>query len=192
MNCLGPERIYSYLDGLLPAEEARRVEDHLASCALCRDALEERRLLARAAESLPPLELPADFTLRVMAAVLPQQVSLRSWLTGFAVWLFTIFISLGVLAIATGERGGSFLMSLNQAAWHGLKNASLLFARFAALLVVTGRIVRSAGGLLVKGVLFLTSLLSPGVQAAAIALSLTFLAGLWFLLRKRRPIGEKT
>ncbi len=192
MNCPGPEQVYSYLEGFLAAEEARRFEGHLASCAPCREEVEERRLLARAAESLPRLELPADFTLRVMAAVSPQKVSLRSWLGGFAVWVSTIILSLGAVAVATGERGGSFLISLNQAAWHGLKNASLLLARFAALFVVTGRLVRSMGTILVKGVLLLTSLLSPGILTVAIVLSLTLLAGLWLLLRKGRLIGEKT
>jgi anti-sigma factor RsiW len=192
MSCLSPERIYSYLDGILPAEEARQAEDHLSSCAGCRAALEERRMLALATESLPPLELPPDFSARVITALSPGKVTLRSWLAALAFWLSSVVVTLGFFVLITGERGGGFLLSLVQAAWSGLKNASLLFARFATLVILAGRAVRYIVTFLVKGLVLVTSLISPGIQAAAIVLSLIILIGLWFLVGKGRLVGEKS
>lgn len=51
------ERLSEFLDGDLPAEEARRLEEHLESCASCRRTLEELRgvvVRARALEDRPP------------------------------------------------------------------------------------------------------------------------------------------
>jgi len=192
MSCLSPERIYSYLDGILPAEEARQAEDHLSSCAGCRAALEERRMLARAAESLPPLELPPDFSVRIIAALSSGKVTLRSWLAALAFWLSSVVVTLGLFVLITGERGGGFLLSLIQAAWAGLKNAILLFARFATLVILAGRAIRYIVTFLVKGMILVTSLVSPGIQAAAIVLFLAILIGLWFLVGRGRLVGERS
>lgn len=46
------ERLSAYLDGELGLEARRRVEQHLAACAECRDTLEDLRRLVRRARSL--------------------------------------------------------------------------------------------------------------------------------------------
>jgi len=106
--------------------------------------------------------------------------------------LSSVVVTLGLFVLITGERGGGFLLSLVQAAWSGLKNASLLFARFATLVILAGRAVRYIVTFLVKGLVLVTSLISPGIQAAAIVLSLIILIGLWFLVGKGRLVGEKS
>ena len=192
MKCLSPERIYSHLDGLLSAGEARQVEDHLSSCAACRVSVEERRRLTLAAERLPDLELPPDFAARVMAAIEPQRVPLGSVAAAFAIGVVSMFFAMAGFLLTTGGWSGRFLSGINQAGWGGLKNASLLFARFVALFAFAGRLLRYVLAILIKGFVLVASLFSPGAQAAAIVLSLILLAGLWLAARRGRLIGDQS
>ena len=84
MECYSEQTCALAVDGELPADEARRLRDHMATCRRCRqlvDALRaENRLLSECLQELPQeAAKPADFLLRrswvrgdlaVMAAVL--------------------------------------------------------------------------------------------------------------------------
>ncbi len=61
---LGP-----YLEELLSSEEKRLVEEHLVSCARCRDALEDLQRTAGLLRNLEEVEPPPWFTQKVMARV---------------------------------------------------------------------------------------------------------------------------
>lgn len=54
------ERLSEYLDGHLPADEARRMEAHLESCASCRETLEELRTVVARARALEDRVPPRD------------------------------------------------------------------------------------------------------------------------------------
>ncbi len=69
MTCLHIDQICLFIEKDLSLEEARKVERHLASCAKCRNAVDERRMLLQAAESLPVLQAPPDFPQQVMAKI---------------------------------------------------------------------------------------------------------------------------
>jgi anti-sigma factor RsiW len=57
------------VDGQLSAAEAPEVERHVAGCADCQATVETYRLLASALEDLEVPELPADFTVGVLARI---------------------------------------------------------------------------------------------------------------------------
>jgi anti-sigma factor RsiW len=54
------EIMTDYLEGALPAAEARRLERHLATCPGCTEYLEQMRTLAGSLGGLTEESLPAD------------------------------------------------------------------------------------------------------------------------------------
>ncbi|MDZ4698931.1 MAG: zf-HC2 domain-containing protein [Rhodothermales bacterium] len=53
-------QLNDYVDGLLPADDARAVERHLAECATCRTAVDDLRTLLADLLALPPVAPPSD------------------------------------------------------------------------------------------------------------------------------------
>ncbi|MCE9580929.1 MAG: zf-HC2 domain-containing protein [Planctomycetes bacterium] len=70
MNCQDAiERLSEYLDRALPQGEASAVESHLASCAACREELDELRKAIDAVKTLPKVRAPKNFAAGVMVAI---------------------------------------------------------------------------------------------------------------------------
>jgi len=65
----GPELIGDYVERLLPAREAARVEAHVAACASCRHEIAVEERLVAALSTLPALAPSEGFAARVMAGV---------------------------------------------------------------------------------------------------------------------------
>ena len=62
------ELISAALDGALSPEEQARLEAHLAQCPDCRTLYEDLSKLRQALRELPPMEIPAGLTERIMHA----------------------------------------------------------------------------------------------------------------------------
>lgn len=91
MSC-EPERVTGYVDDALQPSERAEVEAHLASCAACREQVEEERDLRTRLRALPSPELRPGFEQQVRAALAPRR-SRISWalpiaaaLTFLALW----------------------------------------------------------------------------------------------------------
>lgn len=54
------EIVTDYLDGALPAEEAKRLERHLETCPGCTDYVEQMRTIAGSLAGLDEQSLPAE------------------------------------------------------------------------------------------------------------------------------------
>jgi len=65
----------SYLDGDLSPQQRDEVEEHLASCAECREELEMLRLTLDALHDLPDLPAPAGFTDAVLSRIGEEAVT---------------------------------------------------------------------------------------------------------------------
>ena len=63
------ERLQEYVDGQLAPAETQAVEDHLATCAACREELALLRQVDDALARQPILAEPADLATRIMAQV---------------------------------------------------------------------------------------------------------------------------
>ncbi len=66
MSC-EPERITGYVDGELGPEERARVEEHLKTCAVCREQAEAERSLRAGLRTLPDVEPPPGIERRLRA-----------------------------------------------------------------------------------------------------------------------------
>jgi len=110
MTCLKIKDIYACLENDLPAELRTKFEEHLKSCHVCKQILEDRRVYLESISRLPDFELPPDFTDRVMAN-LPELGSLSGVWLALAGGIYFLFSLLAVILIA-GIKGSLFPVSL--------------------------------------------------------------------------------
>lgn len=61
---VGDEELNAYIDRELDDAARSRVEAHLESCAACREAVAELRMVSRALQALPHAQAPRSFALR--------------------------------------------------------------------------------------------------------------------------------
>lgn len=78
---IGDEELNAYIDGELDAAARSRVEAHIESCAVCREAVGELRAVSRALQSLPRAQAPRSFVL-CEADVEPAPAQPAGWLAG--------------------------------------------------------------------------------------------------------------
>jgi anti-sigma factor RsiW len=189
MSCLTISDLYDYLEEGLSPERMNKVREHLRSCRRCRRAVEERKIIAEAASTLPRIEVPEDFTERVMSRISQPKAPRSGWLIGLVSGTSMLAL-ISVVLIASGRNALEFFRSASQTFWESAKNAAVLAAKMAALLALFGRTFRSlleTGG---KSLSVLTSLLHPGVQVFILVLALGILASLFYGLRKKISIGD--
>jgi hypothetical protein len=102
------KELSAYCQGELPAEESRRVAEHLIGCHRCRSEFEEIKLGVKFAEHLPLIAAPDSLwdDLEVLIEkqspgskpryrILPVS---RNWRLGFAVVVATLVLTFGVVA----------------------------------------------------------------------------------------------
>jgi anti-sigma factor RsiW len=113
-TCPRPEDLYLYLEGELGPYKARALEEHLEACAVCREAMAEKRLLHEAFTSLPPFEVPEGFARSVMDS-LPEAEEIRAgWLAPLAAAVSALVIGLFGFYAFTGASLSDVLISLNR------------------------------------------------------------------------------
>ena len=90
-----------YVDGELAPDEAAAFEQHVETCAACRDRLEQRRALRRAIRRVPYRAAPER--LRAAVATAPRGRSIRPLLA----WAATLLlgVSLGAAGAVLARRG---------------------------------------------------------------------------------------
>ncbi len=189
MSCLKIRDLYDFLEGGLSPRQAGRIEEHLRVCRKCRQAAEERRLIAEAASSLPSIEVPEDFAARVMSRIAPAGARKPVWLVGLAA-VTSILTLISAILIASGKSALEFLGGASHAFWEFVKSAAVLVAKLAAVLPILGKILRSLFEAGSKSLNVLTSLVHPGLQVFIVLLALGVLATLFLGMRKKLSIGD--
>lgn len=191
MKCLHIDQIYLFIEKDLSLEEAKKVERHLASCAKCRNAVEERRMLLQAAESLPVLQPPPDFPQQVMAKIFPEKVTLRGWLTAATTGFSAVSLVLFLYLVISGQNLAHLLLSVNSTFWIFIQDISVLLVKvFKLASLIIGIIIKFSGYLL-KGFVQLTTIINPEVQIALILITLIISAFLLYGMRRKIWTGEK-
>jgi anti-sigma factor RsiW len=62
------ETVTAYMEGALPADVVRRIDEHLAICPPCRDYLEQMRLTVSRLGTLPPEPVSASVRRSLLVA----------------------------------------------------------------------------------------------------------------------------
>jgi len=189
MNCCRINDIYDYIEGSLPPGRRQEMEGHLEACPKCRRAVEERKLISRAASALPPLEVPADFTDRVMSRIAPVKAKLPVWLIILA--SLSSLLALGSVAlIASGRSLIGVALGASHSFWEYAKSAAVLTARAVTLLSLAGKIIQSLLESAAKGLSLANSLLSPGLQVVILGLMTALIISLALAARKKISLGD--
>lgn len=191
MRCLSIEQIYLYLEKELSTSKDREIRKHLAVCPKCKKAVEERRLLLQAAESLPLWKTPPHFAQQVMARIFPEKVSARAWLGATVSGFASMILAIVIFALATGQSLSSLLFNIYHTGLNFVKNLSPLFAKILKVASLFVKILQQLGEILVKGLSLLTTIISPQVQIILIAVAIIFIASSIYGIRRKLFIGEK-
>ena len=192
MKCLGIDQVYSYLEKELSSEENKKIEEHLATCLKCKNALEERSLLLQAADSLPLWQIPPDFTQQVMARIYPDKVTVRQWLTAVAVGTSSIVATLLAFFILTGQNLTTFLSSITHTLWNLVRNIAIIFIKLFKIASLLITVARQLVEHLFENFARLTTLIRPEVQISIITFSILLFTFLILGIRRKILIGEKS
>lgn len=192
MKCLRVDEIYLYLEKELSPSESKTVKEHLAVCPKCKNAVEERRVLFQAAETLSLWLTPPNFTHQVMAQIFPRKVTLRHWLVATATGLSSIILTfLGFFALS-GENLLEMFIGLGHSLLELLRTFSVFFIKAFKLASLLIRIIIQFLGFLIKGFVRLSSVPSLEAQIILIILTVILSAILFFGVRRKFLAGEKT
>jgi hypothetical protein len=190
MKCLSIEQVYLYLEDELTPEERSRIAGHIASCEQCRNAVEERRILKEAAESLPPLRVPSDFSQQVMARIFPQKSQIRLWIAALATG-FSLVIAIFLAAFLQSDLSlsGTFIQ-LNRSLWNFVSDLSVFFVKFIKILSVAFDLLVQLGSYIYKALISMTSVIGIEVQITLIVLTILISATAIYGVRRKIWSGE--
>jgi predicted anti-sigma-YlaC factor YlaD len=191
MNCLRIDQVYLFLEGELSSEENRSIKDHISSCEKCRKAVEERKLLIEASQSLPAWEIPQDFTQRVLAYIFPKKITLRDWIVTASIGLSSAVLAFFVVYLISGHNLADVFINLNRTVLSLFQNIVVVLAKTAKLISVGIQVILKIVSLILTGFASLTTIVSPELQIGLIALTAIFIALFLFGAKKKLLAGEK-
>ena len=179
MTCLKLERLYAYLEGDLAGRDKKAVEDHAASCSACREAIEERRYLLQAAETLPAFEVPGDFTQSVMDRIAPERAKAKASirLMAAAAGLTTFAAGLVATALITGRPLSQLVLGLNRFLWSNLQGLASVLAKGAKYVFLTFKVLIQIAGEVLQILKTLTSFIGPETQIVFIGATVLLVLG---------------
>ncbi len=192
MGCLTIAQIYLFIENELAVDEVRKIQKHLRTCAKCRNAVEERRILVQAANTLPQFELPPDFTEQVMAKIFPSRIPLRVWIRVAAGGLSGLTFAFFLFYVLSGKNLADLFVSINKFLLPALRTLSTGAVKAFKLVWHLINIIAQFLDFALKGFGKLTTILSPEIQIGIITLTLITSTLIFLTVRKKLMFGEKT
>jgi len=192
MTCLNLEKLYAYLEGDLSDRDKKTVEDHVASCSACGEALEERRYLLQAAETLPAFEVPGDFARAVMDKIAPEHSKAKASgrLMAAAAGVATFAVALVATTLITGHALSQFVLGLNRFLWSNLQGLASVLTKGAKYVFLTLKVLIQIGGEVLQILKTLTSFIGPETQVVFIGATVLLILGGGFLWSRRFSVEK--
>lgn len=191
MSCFTAERIYRYLDGELDQAERREFERHLDGCPSCRRALAQRRLVTEAAVGMPDLELPPDFSRRVMERIDKPRVTVLGWLVLAAASCASMTLVIVGLFLLAGHSLTDLLLGIQGFLTGTLKNGAILFGRVTSLISLTLSVINHIFTALGDGLKGMTAVIPPAWLAVITVILIGVITTSVYGLRKLF-LGERS
>ncbi len=193
MTCLRLDQIYLYLEGELDEAGRRTVESHIRVCQSCRHAVEDRRVFHEAALSLPPMDVPAGFSKRILDRIPAKGATPLAWITALVSGAGTLFLIFLGAYLVTGQNLPSLLISANRGLWSFLGQSATALGKALGILVLgfklLGNFLEGTRKVLeiLAGVLLRAETLAP-VLLVVVVLTALFIIG----MKRIFPYGEKS
>ena len=191
MTCLRVDQIYLFLEGELSPKENRSTKAHISSCEKCKKAVEERKLLIEASESLPAWEAPKELVQRVLANIFPKRITIRDWVVTVAIGLSSAVLAFFVVYLVSRQTLADLFINLNRTALNLFQNIVVLSVKAAKLISVGIQIIIKILSLIITGLGSLTTILDPQLQIGLILLTVVVTVLLLFGARRKLLAGEK-
>lgn len=193
---LTAERVYAYLDGEMDGAEARALKQHMAGCAACSAAVEARRRIAEAAESLPPFEVPGGFAAAVMARMDAEAVAANpSRSRGRSLWRVRTRWAAAAAGLALTAGAGWVLISgrnlsgiavdASRFLWGSIQGLATLAAKSYSYAALAVKVLGKLAGHVLEGLRVLSSFIGPEVQIACLGAALVLAAAGFTLWRRK-------
>ena len=192
MGCLTIAQIYLFIENELAADEVRKIQKHLSTCAKCRNMVEERRILVQAADTLPQFELPPDFTEQVLAKIFPSRIPLLGWIRAAGAGLSALTFAFFIFYVLSGKNLTDLFVSINKFLLPPLRTLSTGVVKIFKLFWHLLNIIAQFFDFALKSFGKLTTILSPEVQIGIITLTLIASTLIFLTVRKKLMFGEKT
>jgi hypothetical protein len=187
-TCLRLEHIYLFLEGELGPYDAAKLEEHVETCAACRDVLAERRVLHEAFKTLPPFEVPEGFARRVMDALPVPEARRPAWLAPLVAAVAALSVGLLGFNLFTGTSVLEVLLSVNGFVGSVLSRLAPLLVKTLKLLNILFKVASDLTRLAYAGLATFTRILGP--QGLALVLGLGALLTVLAVLGARRFLRE--
>lgn len=191
MTCLNLEILYAYLDGDVAGRDKQAVEEHISACSACREAVEERRHLLRAAETLPDLDLPGDFAKTVLDRI-PSAPASQAAKTKASVWWLaaaagtaTFGVAMAATALLTGHSLAELLPALNRFLVSNFQGFASALAKGAKYIYLGLKILVQLSGKILEALIRLTSYAGPEAQIVLIGATVLIFLACGFLWNRR-------
>lgn len=191
MNCLRVGQIYLYLEGELSPQEDRSIKAHISSCNKCNNAVEERKILVEASQSLPEWEAPQDLAQLVLANIFPKRITLRDWIITASIGLSSAVLAFFAVYLVSGQTLADLFINLNRTALDLFQNIVVLSVKAAKLISVGIHIIIKIISLIIKGLGSLPTILGPELQVGLILATAVITALLLFGAKRKHLAGEK-
>ncbi len=191
MSCLRIDQIYLFLEGALSPEENLAIEKHISSCMSCRQAVEERRLLIQASESLPVWKTPPGFTQHILDRIFQPKTSLRQWIVTASIGLSSSVLAFFAIYLVSGQNLAKLLINLNRSALALFQNAVVILAKTAKFISSSLEVIFQILTVLLKGLASLSSLFNPELQIIFVILAVIVSFFLLYGLKRKLFAGEK-
>jgi anti-sigma factor RsiW len=191
-SCPRPEDLYLYLEGELGPYKARAIEEHIESCAACREALAERRLLHEAFTSLPPFEVPPDFARSVMDSLPEPEVAQTGWLAPLLAATVSLIVGLLGFNLLTGASLSDVLIATNRLFGSVAATVLPLAAKAFKIAAVLMEVASDAAEMLFSAIGAFSRSLGPQGVALALGLGCAVFLLVLFGARRLLSLGEKS
>ncbi len=191
MGCLTIAQIYLFIENELAVDEVQKIQKHLSKCAKCRNMVEERQVLVQAADTLPQIELPPNFTQQVMAKIFPSRIPSRVWIRATAGGLSTLTFAFFLFFVLSGKNLADLFVSINLFLLPAIRTLSTGVVKTFKLLWHLINIIAQFLDFALKGFGKMMTILSLEVQIGIITITFIASALIFITLRKKLMFGEK-
>jgi len=192
MKCLDIDQIYLYLEGELSPEKTGSVQTHIAQCQKCSQAVQERSFLLDASESLPLMEIPADFAQQTMEMIRPEKDTIWSLFFAAAIGFSSIVLTMFMYLLISGQNPASFFIRLSHTFLSSFKTLSVWLAKSVNLISIAFKVVWQIGSFLLSGISRLIQIMGTEFQIGLVILAFILYISLYFGIQKNILTRERT